>query len=296
MLKLVKYLKPFLFGVLAAVALLFIQAMCDLNLPNYMSKIVNVGLQQGGIETAAPDAVSQAGLEFVSEFMSDEEKALVEQNYTSTYVVNSNSYGKGLEEKYPNQKGNQIYILNENISEETRTELNGAFENSTYTMAGFLKTLRSQSGTQQSSTDMSDMDITELYKMQPMLAESKDLISEARLQALDTDESIKSQSAIMFTRAFYKELGVDLGSIQTGYIINIGLMMLLIAVIGGIATVAVSFISSLIASGVARNLRNDIFKKVASFSNAEYDKFSTSSLITRSTNDVMQIQIGRAHV
>ncbi len=294
MIKLSRYVKPFLFGLIMAVLLLFVQAVCDLNLPNYMSKIVNVGIQQHGIENSTPEAISKEGYTFITTFMSDQEKTLMEASYSPASGGDKNREGKLYSDIYPAASTVQIHILNDSISEESLARLDLAFGSAAWTMINVLKSFAGgqEHSKSMESVDMQSTDITQLYKMQPLLAQlPQQSFDEARRQSLAMDRSLLAQSGTMLTGVFYRELGVDLGAYQRRYIIGVGLSMLLIALGGGLATILVSLISSRIAAAVAKNLRHDIFKKVGSFSNAEYDRFSTASLITRSTNDVMQIQM-----
>ncbi|MGD9676735.1 MAG: ABC transporter ATP-binding protein [Vulcanibacillus sp.] len=284
MIKLAKYLKPFLLGLVLAIGLLFVQAISDLNLPNFMSDIVNVGIQQNGIEHAAPDAISQEGMNLITTFMDDSEKQLVDSAYE---LVDGETYSS----LYPNA-GEQLYVIRETdvIAVEN---LDNAFEIAAVTFFNVMKEMAAQSGEQiETNAATEELDITMIYQLQPMLHTLPEAtISSAHEKAIAYDEIMLKQSGIMLAKAFYTELGFDLGSLQTGYIIKIGLIMLLIALIGGVATVFVGLLSARIATGVARNLRKDVFSKVESFSNNEFDKFSTASLITRCTNDITQIQM-----
>ena len=291
--KLMKYIKPFIFGLLLAFALLFGQAMSDLNLPNYMSQIVNIGIQQNGIENVAPDALSKEGMEFIKTFLNENEKILIEENYKLVKVSEKNSDGKTYESLYKNTQGKDIYVRT--VIEEN-TELNKCFSVATWTFINIAKEFSENSNQSidimGSEEGIKDIDLSELYKMMPQLSMiPKEKIMESHDKAAEMDEMLLNQSGIQFSQAFYKELGADLQAMQTGYILKVGLLMLLIALASGIASILVALISSRIAAGVAKNLRRDIFNKVESFSNNEFDKFSTASLITRSTNDVTQIQM-----
>ena len=149
-----------------------------------------------------------------------------------------------------------------------------------------------EGGTEGEEIDMQSVDLTRVYEMQPLMSQlPPSLFDQARQQALALDRPLLTQSGTMLTGVFYRELGVDMGAHQRSYIVRVGLLMLFIALAGGLATVLVSLLSSRIAAGVAKNLRYDIFKKIGSFSHGEFDRFSTASLITRSTNDVMQLQM-----
>jgi len=262
--KLTKYLKPFTVGLLLSIVLLFVQALSDLNLPNYMSNIVNVGIQQSGIEHAAPEQISEQGLELITTFMTDDERKIVEDSYFRETEAEKIIYSK--------------------VETAPTDEVDKAFATATMTLFNLLSTFNVENETNTDAT----IDLSKLYEALPMLSQMP--TEEARTKALANDETLRKQSGIVLTKAFYEELGVDLNKKQTAYIIKIGLFMLVIALIGGIAMVFVSLLSSRIAAGVARNLRKDVFAKVETFSNNEFDQFGVSSLITRCTNDVMQIQ------
>lgn len=288
-----KYLKPFLIGLVLSIALLFGQAICDLSLPNYMSDIVNVGLQQSGIEHAAPDAVSEEGMSFIMAFMSDGQRPVVEHNYALVSSASMGADGKTYKERYPNA-GEKLYIKLGGDDYQLAT-LDSVFGETIWTFINVMKQVAEQSGqtTDSAGTEaLKDIDIAQMYAFTPMLSMLPQAsIDAARDQALEMDASLRAQSGVMLAKAFYTELGADIGAMQTAYILRIGLMMLLIALLGGVATVLVSYISSRVAAGVARNLRKDVFAKIESFTNEEFDRFSTASLITRCTNDVMQIQM-----
>ncbi|MCL2084771.1 MAG: ABC transporter ATP-binding protein/permease [Oscillospiraceae bacterium] len=265
MLKLKGYMKPFAAMLLAAVVLLFAQAMCDLNLPNLLSDIVNVGIQQNGIERAAPGQISAGGMALITKFMTGEQKRLTYESYTAAhdggYILNADT------EALDSAFGSAAYALMNTLRE---------MEDSRHGMSG-----------QQAELDMSRMH--QLLPMLEMIPQS--VVDGAIEQAARMDGLMLNQVGIAFANGFLTEAGVDVRSMQTAYIIRVGLNMLLLALLGGAATITVSLISSRVAAGVARDLRADIFEKVESFSNAEFDRFSTASLITRSTNDVTQIQM-----
>jgi ATP-binding cassette subfamily B protein len=142
------------------------------------------------------------------------------------------------------------------------------------------------------SADLQNLDLSELYQLQPLLAQlPESWFSDARSQALGMDESLRGQSSTLLVAGFYRELGRDMGALEMSYILRVGLIMLLITLASGVATILVGYLSSRIGAGVARDLRKSIFEKVAGFSHAEFDRFSTASLITRSTNDITVLQM-----
>ena len=293
MIKLAKYLKPFSLLLVICVALLFGQAVCDLTLPNLMSDIVNVGLQQSGIKNSTPEAISKKGLDFISTFMSTDEKNTITKNYTLISAADQNSQGyKDNINNYPLLKTEDIYVLNSN-AKETTDKLNPIFGKASLTFINIIKQVYSQNTSiTASSTDMSNMDISKVYQMLPLLKTlPTQSLTSARATADNTPESMLIQTGVVMVKSFYKELGMDIWSIQGGYILKIGLLMILVALISGCATIMVAFLSSRIAAGLSKALRRNVFKKVEGFSNNEFDKFSTASLITRTTNDITQIQL-----
>lgn len=294
--KLAKYLKPFWAVLLLTFVLLFGQALCDLNLPNYMSNIVNIGIQQNGIENAAPEAISESGMKFMQTFMLPSEKKLIQNNYQLVSGSDMNAKNKSYESVYPNAATTKLYVRN-SVDKTTLEDMDTVFGNATWTFINVMKDLEKQTGkptasSDTGSTDIKEIDFNKLYAMQPMIESlPASVVTAAHDKALTNDAAILKQSGAALAGSFIEELGADLGSIQTSYILRVGGLMLLIALLGGAATILVSLFSSRVAAGLARLLRKDIFDKVESFSNNEFDKFSTASLITRSTNDVTQIQM-----
>jgi len=363
MLKLKGYLKPFIGALLLAFVLLFVQAICDLNLPNLMSNIVNVGIQQGGVEDSTPRALSTQAREFLEAFMTDEQKRLLDDNYVlvknTDAVEGGGAQGKTYGDLYPDA-GDELYVLDTAIDEDTLLELDALFGTTTWTMVGTLRTVQqmneegtlkdtitqqieaqlleqinqkidsgeitlppgmekdafaqmileqqmeqqinqlgdnssydseSTSGLSEDS-DIREIDFKQVYQLLPLIELlPTHVIDDARSQAENMDPMLREQSGTMLVAAFYTELGMDMTQVEINYIVRIGLFMLLITLISGASTVLVGFLSARIGAGTARNLRHDIFAKVADFSHTEFDRFSTASLITRSTNDVTQIQM-----
>ena len=296
MTKLAKYLKPFAVMVLAAIVLLLGQAMADLPLPNYMSEIVNVGIQQNGIDTAAPEAISSKGLAFIKTFMTEGQRADIDKYYK---LIPSSSTGVEHDDalsRYPLLKTEDIYVRAD-VDSATADRLGTAFGESAWTFINTVKTVEKQSGQSGTApaagtTDMTNVDFSKVYQLQPMLQKlPAGVIENARRDAQKDSSSLFLQTGTALTKSFYKELGMDMNKVQNNYIVYKGLWMLLIALGGGVATILVGLISARISAGVARNLRRDVFHKVESFSNSEFDRFSTASLITRTTNDVTQVQM-----
>lgn len=282
------YLKPFAALVLACILLLFGQAMCDLTLPNLMSDIVNTGIQLGGVDEAAPAVLNQQAVDLLTLFMNDAEAGTVKNAYTP--VEHGSDEETKLAKTYENIKDMDAVALSEDADVQA---VGDAYGKAAYAFMTFLKDYGAQTGqAMDTESGVQDMDMRQLYAVIPMLQQMpKETFSEAIDSAENAQSMIGSQVGATFTKLFYKELGVDLDAKQVRYIVIKGLEMLGIALLGVLAAVLVGFFASRISSGVAKQMRSDVFRKVESFSNTEFDKFSTASLITRTTNDVTQVQM-----
>lgn len=282
------YLKPFAALVLACILLLFGQAMCDLTLPNLMSDIVNTGIQLGGVDEAAPAVLNQQAVDLLTLFMNDAEAGTFKNAYTP--VEHGSDEETKLAKTYENIKDMDAVALNEDADVQA---VGDAYGKAAYAFMTFLKDYGAQTGQAvDTESGVQDMDMSQLYAVIPMLQQMpKETFSEAIDSAENAQSMIGSQVGATFTKLFYKELGVDLDAKQVHYIVIKGLEMLGIALLGVLAAVLVGFFASRISSGVAKQMRSDVFRKVESFSNTEFDKFSTASLITRTTNDVTQVQM-----
>lgn len=282
------YLKPFAALVLACILLLFGQAMCDLTLPNLMSDIVNTGIQLGGVDEAAPAVLNQQAVDLLTLFMNDAEAGTFKNAYTP--VEHGSDEETKLAKTYENIKDMDAVALSEDADVQA---VGDAYGKAAYAFMTFLKDYGAQTGRAvDTESGVQDMDMRQLYAVIPMLQQMpKETFSEAIDSAENAQSMIGSQVGATFTKLFYKELGVDLDAKQVRYIVMKGLEMLGIALLGVLAAVLVGFFASRISSGVAKQMRSDVFRKVESFSNTEFDKFSTASLITRTTNDVTQVQM-----
>ena len=282
------YLKPFAALVLACILLLFGQAMCDLTLPNLMSDIVNTGIQLGGVDEAAPAVLNQQAVDLLALFMNDAEAGTFKNAYTP--VEHGSDEETKLAKTYENIKDMDAVALSEDADVQA---VGDAYGKAAYAFMTFLKDYGAQTGQAvDTESGVQDMDMRQLYAVIPMLQQMpKETFSEAIDSAESAQSMIGSQVGATFTKLFYKELGVDLDAKQVRYIVIKGLEMLGIALLGVLAAVLVGFFASRISSGVAKQMRSDVFRKVESFSNTEFDKFSTASLITRTTNDVTQVQM-----
>lgn len=282
------YLKPFAALMLACILLLFGQAMCDLTLPNLMSDIVNTGIQLGGVDEAAPAVLNQQAVDLLTLFMNDAEAGTFKNAYTP--VEHGSNEETKLAKTYENIKDMDAVALSEDADVQA---VDDAYGKAAYAFMTFLKDYGAQTGQAvDTESGVQDMDMRQLYAVIPMLQQMpKETFSEAIDSAENAQSMIGSQVGATFTKLFYKELGVDLDAKQVRYIVMKGLEMLGIALLGVLAAMLVGFFASRISSGVAKQMRSDVFRKVESFSNTEFDKFSTASLITRTTNDVTQVQM-----
>ena len=292
MLNLLKHLKPFVASMILAIALLFVQAICDLSLPDYMSNIVNVGIQQGGVENAVPKVIKSSEMEKLFIFMSDEEKNNIKNNYTLLDKDNLtiDEYNKYLKD-YPELENETIYKLNTN-EEEKINKLNDIFGKPMLIVSMLesqgLNGVPGIDGMLPQGMDLSNMDPFQMLSI--MSKEQIDnMLANVDEKLADMPESMITQAATSYVKDQYKEVGINTDKLQSNYVIMAGLKMVGIALISMVATVIVSFIAARVGAALGRNLRKDVFKKVVGFSNAEFDEFSTASLITRTTNDIQQI-------
>ena len=255
--KLLKYLKGFKIAILSLVVVLGVRVVAELALPTYTSNIVDTGIQQSGIEDAVPSKISEKSLNTLELFMSDDEIKQVTENYT---------------------KDGNTYILN-NVSDETRIKLNNIFKE---TMTVVL-------GAKSNNTDLNQI----AQGVQAGVV-SKDTLTDQRKKAIselgNSADMMTKQGGISFVKEEYKQVGIDTNEIRTNYLKEVGFMMIIVTLISGIASVISNFIASRVSAKVAYNLREKLYNKVLSFSKEDVDKFSTASLITRSTNDIQQIQ------
>lgn len=267
MLKMLKYLKPFTISVITVVVLLVVQAVCDLSLPDYTSNIVNVGIQQNGIENAVPKEIRKSELDKLMIFMTGSQRNLVEKSYSE-------------------KNGDKtIYELNTK-DKETISDLNPIITKSIMKVSAI--DMEAKEGKIQNLPQ--NVDVWSLLSDMPK-DQLNNMEKEINKGLSSLDENMQEQAAINFVKNEYQEIGIDTDKLQTNYIFVAGAKMLGVAVISMLATVAVGYIASRIGAGMSRSIRSDVFKKVVEFSNVEFEKFSTASLITRSTNDVQQIQM-----
>ena len=268
MVKLMRYLKKSAGYIVLIMGLLFLQAYCDLSLPDYTSRIINVGIQQGGIEDNVPQKMRTSTMKALSVFMDDDDMKQVEKYY---------------------EEDKDIYVLKDGISKDERENLDHLLEKPMMLYYGMC------SGSDESKAMTENMGLQEgtdpVQALGAMPEEMKTQILQEMNEKLENmPESIVSQSAVLAVKKEYTELGEDLDKLQMDYIIRSGAQMVLMALVIMLAAVTVTFLSSKVAARMGHDLRGDIYSKVIGFSSNEYHKFSTASLITRSTNDVQQVQ------
>lgn len=297
MLKVLKNLKKTLGSVIAIVILLCIQAATDLALPDYTSKIVNIGIQAGGIENAVPKLISKSDMEKTLLFTENDEEIL--SNYTLLGEEKNKEQEKILNKylgKDYNVEPNTIYVLND-IDEETENNLEkdlsgalmGATAISNEETANQIKQKILENIQEPQKIYMQSKSLVELISNMP--EEQKNQVLQEFTKKIDEmNDSIKEQAAVSAVKQLYKDLGVDTDKLQNDYILLAGLQMLGVASITMVSAVSIMLLSARVAAMLGKTLREKVFKKVSQFSNAELNEFSTASLITRSTNDVQQIQ------
>lgn len=279
-----KYIKPYILPVILSLLFLFTQAITDLSLPNIMSEIVDTGIQNSGISGGAPEVISDSHMELIKSFMTNQNAEKFESAYTLIPAGKSGT----LSQTYPKASETDVFSLNKSDEQTDKY-----YSDAAYALTLLLKDTAESSGAYLSTDDEETTAVTD-----KQLSALTDVISALPQktkntyirQAAEDNSMLNEQISAVLNKAFYSSLGADIASIQQSYILFKGLEMLLTALLGVAAGVFVGFISAKVSSAVARNLRHDVFKKVTYFSNSEMDRFSTSSLITRTTNDITQIQ------
>lgn len=281
MIKLIKHLRNSVGSVALIVGLLTIQAICDLSLPDYTSNIVNIGIQQNGIENAVPEVIRESELNNLTIFMSDKDKSEVMKYYD---LLDKGEFKDiKIDEK--------VYKLNTN-DKEVIDKLNPIMSKSIMVVSGIEKN-KTQIAKQMTPPGVPvnpNMDIMATFKSMPKDS-LKQIESKFDEKVDKMPESMVTQGAIGYVKGEYKAMGINVDKLQTNYIFKTGAIMLGVALISMLATVAVGYLGARVAAKLGRNLRKDVFHKVISFSNKEMDEFSTASLITRSTNDIQQVQM-----
>lgn len=267
MTKLLKFLKPYAGAVAAIICVLIVQAYCDLSLPAYTSDIVNVGIQQSGIDEKVPEQISEEDLGKLLMLVPSDQQEEVQNAYKESKADHSYD-GKifSLKESVKEDK-EKLESLEEVLAKPMLLAADSAFDSD---MAGQLQA----------------------NMQQPMQPEHREeMLKELYKQMEKVPDMMLEQSAPVYIKGLYENIGIDTDKIETHYILNTGGKMLALAGLGMAASVLVGLLASRVGASVGRGLRRDVFRKVVGFSNGEFDKFSTASLITRSTNDIQQIQL-----
>ena len=283
--KLFKFLKPYAAAVAAIICILVVQAYCDLSLPTYTSDIVNVGIQQGGIDETVPDTISKKDLNHLLLLVPSDRQKTVKNAYTESV------------EKY--DYNGTVMELKASVKEDEKKmdRLSEILGKPMLMAAGFdsgsdmTQKIEEQMRTQMSGIPNVDkMDIYDMLEF--MGAEGRNALIGQMDQQMDSmQDSMIAQAAAGYIKDAYTHIGIDTDQIETTYILRTGAKMLALAFLGMAASILVGLLASRVGAGVGRRLRENVFRKVVGFSNAEFDKFSTASLITRSTNDIQQIQL-----
>jgi len=269
--KLMKYLKKSAGYVALIIALLFLQAYCDLSLPDYTSKIVNIGIQQKGIEDGVPEKIRKTSMDGLELFMSQEDISELEIAYT---------------------EDGELYVLKD-IDKDTRSSLNEILGKPMLILEGL--TVENEA----SGEMLAQMGIPEgadpVEAVAQMPEDARAQMTESMGEKFrDMPDSMITQAAVSYVQAEYEALGEDIDELQMKYIGEAGLKMILMALLIMAASISVVFLSAKVAASLGHDIRGDIYRKVIGFSSNEYNKFSTASLITRSTNDVQQVQMTMA--
>ena len=281
--KLFKFMKPYAATILMIVVFLVLQAYCDLSLPGYTSDIVNVGIQQGGIDTAIPEQISVEDMDRLFLFVSEKDQKTVLDAYerdTDTYESEAYVLKDGIlkNEKRTDKIGAilskpmMLVTVFSSDSEETKEMTDAMF-------ASLPKEMLSE-----------DMTVFDVLGMMPEEQRAQ-MVTQIGEKVDEMPETMLEQAATIYLKEAYKNLGMDTDKIQTGYMLRTGGKMLALAAVGMIVSMIVGFLASKVGASIGRDLRGKVFRKVVEFSNGEFDKFSTASLITRSTNDIQQIQM-----
>lgn len=285
MIKLRKFAYKFWLPILLCIGCVFIQSQSELALPDYMSKIVTNGIQAGGFDSPVADVFSDETFKHLLVFADDEQKKTIESSYTYTSYENLKDNFK---EEFPKLKN--AYVLND-LSKDEKSQLESALIKPMLMVSSIDSMDKNSKEYQERFGNLpADMDIYQVFSM--MDANTKKEMT----KKIDTQIDAMGESTMLIAggngvKTEYLALGADVDSIQTRYILSSGLIMLAIALLGSVAAMISAFLSSRVGADVARDLRKAVFEKVESFSNTEFNKFSTASLITRTTNDITQVQM-----
>ncbi len=291
MVKILKYLKSSWISIVVIIALLIGQAMCDLSLPDYTSNIVNVGIQQGGIEETAPKVIRASSMDKLLLLMDEKDADTIQNSYT--YISKDHAKEEEIED-YPALEKEDVYELKD-LSKEELDSLESLMSKPMM----MLSMLSDEKVANQivddivANTTMEFATRPDLFTLLEQMPEDikKEMLAESEKQVKGMPDSVVDQAAVAYVREEYKAVGLNTDSIQTNYIFITGLKMLGLALASMTATILVGLLGARLAARLGRTLRKNVFTKVMDFSKTEMKEFSTASLITRTTNDVQQVQM-----
>ena len=271
MIKAFKYLKPFWLSVVAIIGLVFAQVQCELALPDYMSNIVTYGIQYSGITETIPEAMSKETYEHLAYFMSEDDYAVVEKSYSlsNTCTITKKTY----------TTDSEVYVLNKEYDSSLSDIITKPFMT--------VEMLNSDSVLSAMNIESSDQLWAMIEANPAVLTQINEQVS-SKISDF-TEDNLESAVRMMESQE-YASIGIDMEKVQNSYIYSEGMIMLGIALLGSISAIIAALLSSRTATGAARAMRKDVFEKVESFSSEEFSHFSTASLITRTTNDIQQVQ------
>ena len=303
MLKIFKHLRNSSFIIFIIILLLAGQASCELSLPTYTSNIINIGIQQSGIENSVPEVIRKSEMDKLFIFLSDKNKNTILNNYK---LLNKNSlsdeeYNK-YKDSYPALSDEEIYLLNtkdkdiikklDNILGKPELIVYGLEsddESAKMIQQQMKNNMTSNMSMANANQNLENMDMFAMLQSMPK-EQKNNLIKEMDNQLINLPDAMISQSAVSFVKNEYNEIGIDTGKLQTQYILTTGAEMIGITILSVVASITVGFLASRVGASLGRTLRSKTFEKVMRFSSKEMTEFSTASLITRSTNDIQQIQ------
>ena len=303
MLKIFKHLRNSSFIIFIIILLLAGQASCELSLPTYTSNIINIGIQQSGIENSVPEVIRKSEMDKLFIFLSDKNKNTILNNYK---LLNKNSlsdeeYNK-YKDSYPALSDEEIYLLNtkdkdiikklDNILGKPELIVYGLEsddESAKMIQQQMKNNMTSNMSISNANQNLENMDMFAMLQSMPK-KQKNNLIKEMDNQLINLPDAMISQSAVSFVKNEYNEIGIDTGKLQTQYILTTGAKMIGITILSVVAAITVGFLASRVGASLGRTLRSKTFEKVMRFSSKEMTEFSTASLITRSTNDIQQIQ------
>ena len=310
--KLFRFLKPYSGSVLMILIVLMVQAYCDLSLPTYTSDIVNVGIQQSGITEKVPDEIAKEDLEHLLLFVPSAQQKTVQEafeesqksyDYDGKVLALKESVKEAQEEELASVLAVPMMMVSGidsgsdtavQMEEEMRQKMKEQMQAAAQGQMQAVPQEQMQAEVQaQTEMKLPDVDSMTLYEMIGMMdpKQRDPMIDQMEEQMAKLPETMTEQAATVYVKAAYEKIGLDTGKMSSSYIMQTGAKMLGLAALGMLASILVGLMASKVAAGIGQGLRRDVFQKVVGFSNAEFDKFSTASLITRSTNDIQQIQL-----